>query len=492
MRRDVHIGSELWRVILLRENGSELLVFQNTVGFVLPRVRIPALTRVARALNSEIKAAWGLEVYSLFELASATTSTRKRVPPCCVMEVTRPNATAPEGAQWLPAATAAVASFAEGADIDAIREWWDGLARSRSAATHSPLGQPGCVARVRAWVQQVFRACGMTLEDQFDQFNASPSFSLIRFETSGDAVWFKAVGEPNVRELAISRALARLFPKFVPRLVATREDWNAWLTLEVNGTHPDENADIAKWTSVAAALANLQIASIGNALHLVEAGCKDVRAPRLMRLVDPFLDTMGKLMEQQVKPSPLPLSRSEIALLGKCLKDVLSTDENFYVPNTLGHLDFNPGNILVSEDGVVFLDWAEACVGHPFLTFRYLTEFLTQNHLSASTWLSQITSAYVGPWRCFLTAEVVDRALAVSPLLAVAAYALSLDAWRVPDPCASPETAGYLRSLTRRMKREADVWALQQSCSVSSLSPSPAEVPHVNSCLEGLLPARVV
>jgi hypothetical protein len=95
---------------------------------------------------------------------------------------------------------------------------------------------------------------------------------------------------------------------------------------------------------------------------------------------------------------------------------------------------------------------------------------------SASCWESHLTSAYLKPWRCWLGPREISRALAVSPFLAIAAYALSLRAWRDATQCADPQTARYLRSLTRRMKREAASWAAQKFQRASTSPPSIAEV----------------
>jgi hypothetical protein len=49
------------------------------------------------------------------------------------------------------------------------------------------------------------------------------------------------------------------------------------------------------------------------------------------------------------------------------------------------------------------------------------------------------------------------RALELSPLVAVFAYATGNDLWMDPRKIEQPRTAGYLRSLTRRIEREARV-----------------------------------
>jgi len=51
-------------------------------------------------------------------------------------------------------------------------------------------------------------------------------------------------------------------------------------------------------------------------------------------------------------------------------------------------------------------------------------------------------------------AAIAD-ALAFAPLLAVFAYAAGNDVWNETQRLEEPATAGYLRSLARRMHREA-------------------------------------
>jgi len=53
------------------------------------------------------------------------------------------------------------------------------------------------------------------------QLNGSETFSLLKFETTKAPVWFKAVGEPNVREFLITLKLFELFPDYVPKILAS-------------------------------------------------------------------------------------------------------------------------------------------------------------------------------------------------------------------------------------------------------------------------------
>jgi Ser/Thr protein kinase RdoA (MazF antagonist) len=120
----------------------------------------------------------------------------------------------------------------------------------------------------------------------------------------------------------------------------------------------------------------------------------------------------------------------------------------------LGHLDFNPGNILCSADQCIFLDWAEACVGPPFLTLEYLREHLERLRRERTNLSADVVKPFETTWRRIISAETIFPALALAPVLAVFAYAAGTKAWRDPAKLMKPKFAGYLRGLTRRMNGE--------------------------------------
>ena len=68
------------------------------------------------------------------------------------------------------------------------------------------------------------------------------------------------------------------------------------------------------------------------------------------------------------------------------------------MPDTLGHLDFNPGNILCSANQCVFLDWAEAYVGPTFLTFQYLIEHLGRSLAQREVGPQRLVDHYASNW----------------------------------------------------------------------------------------------
>jgi hypothetical protein len=189
---------------------------------------------------------------------------------------------------------------------------------------------------------------------------------------------------------------------------------------------------------------------------ILASGGRDVRAPFLLAVMDDLFVAMHDLMQRQTKVSPPALTATELSKLCDQLKKAITALAESGIPDTLNHLDMNPGNIFISDQDCIFLDWAEGAVGHPFLTFEYLWEHFKRLHPENSTQREDLISSYANGWRVFASPELISSCLSLTPLLAVFTHAVSTQIWRNHEKLVEPVTAAYFRSLVRRMKREAD------------------------------------
>ena len=455
------LDHDLFRILLYRNQATELLVETSSGAFRLPFVPVSVRKRVAQEILESIKTSWNLETYCLFtfpsEISSRPAIRSIVLESCLVSEQT------PPGMQWLGISALCQKDFDDSDDLAAIQSSLVMFDRYSRGELPGAFGVPGSSRMVTAWIEEQAAAVGLHLSGTFRQLNGGPTFSLIRFETDGPALWFKAVGEPNLREYDITLELGAAFLNFVPQILATRRDWNAWLATEVEGSHPDNHSDIGVWTMVVRQIAELQIASLGQALHLIDVGCSDFRISSLAEMIDPFMEVMAALMQQQTKASPPPLSWRELSGLSTQLHDALAILKDSGIPNVLNHLDLNPRNILVNEARCVFLDWAQAAVGHPLLTFQYLLDHLRRLRPIHQGWQQKLVTEYVDAWRFIVEPKHSIKSLEVAPLLSVFAHAVAQGAWRMGDTLCGTVSAGYLRSLTRRMKLEGDAWSTRQS-----------------------------
>nr|UXE46045.1 hypothetical protein Hi04_10k_c5548_00010 [uncultured bacterium] len=443
-----------YRVLVFGREGTEVLLRRSVTCVQFPEVTIPQCERVAENVASAMKQHWGEIVVCLFEPDTLLSARSSR---CIVVRHWHTCGTMVKPLQWVSASELSPNLFACPDDYRALGE---SLAKCQISVSDAGIGRFARLSwfeELCEWIGNSIASRSLHLTGGFRQLNASPTFSLIRFETNGPAVWFKAVGQPNEREFSMTLKLTQLFPKYTSEIVAARDDWKGWLARETPGTNLAGTSDLSLWKTAAASLAKLQIESIGNWVPLLHAGAHEVTAVALLGTVAPFRETIAELMSQQSKTPPPVISKSELALLGDRIRDAISALQESEIADTLGHFDLNPGNIIVGvPDQCVFLDWAEAYVGHPFYSFQYLLQHFRRMRGEDPVAELTFTSSYLQPWSDFATVQSLAEAMALTPLIAAFAYGAGTDAWRKPEYLRDPKVAGYLRALARRMKREAD------------------------------------
>ncbi|MGA9883509.1 MAG: hypothetical protein WBQ34_07310 [Candidatus Acidiferrales bacterium] len=451
-----------YRLLITRRNGSEILLLPSGPQWTLPRIEVRPGCRLAEELTSEVSRSWGIDTYCLF--VPDTGSEGPNAPEDrAILESTQSNERPPVGTHWM--ARTIAATRCDPQDSRAVVESLAELDAYASGERAGPFAKPGWLRNLFGWTQEQIGPLGLRVTGSFRQLNASPKFALLRLDAGQRAVWFKATGEPNAHELPITIELARLFPQYVPPVLGVHQDWNGWLSAEAEGLSLDKISDFSVWERIAEELAEFQVASIGKHLDLLEASCKDLRIPVLAQRIDPFVARMTELMAVQEKPAPPPLAPSEMAILGEELKDACALLQGCGLPDTVGHVDFNPGNILVTKDRCTFLDWAEGSVASPLLTFEYLREHTARNGIAQAAAGDRLLSAYLRPWKPLYALADLRRAAVLSPLIAAFAYGVVNDSWRSIDPNSNPRLAGFYRSLARRMYREAiEVAQRSESC----------------------------
>jgi hypothetical protein len=441
-----------YRLIITRRGATEVLL--STEGR-LPSLDVLAGTRFAEQLVTGAREKCRLETYCLFAGGLAPSSSAAPPDRFAVMQTIHHDDPAPNGTAWTSSTAAASGGVPLPADQVVLRGALEELARKTTLAEAEPFARPGWIGNLFRWVQGQIEPLGLSLTGAFEQLNAAPSFSLLRIETTGTAVWFKAVGEPNARERAISVALGRLFPSYVPPVLGVHPVWNGWLTAEAAGPSLGASSRPEAWAGAVRALGELQIASITSTELLLESGCRDLRLDQLARQVEPFLTRTKELMAVQVKQSPRILTDSEIRFLGNRLIDALGELGECGIPDTLGHLDPNPQNIMASPNGCCFLDWAEGSVTHPFFTFEYVCEHASRAFASRDEVRETLLAAYLPLWQPLFLPDTLASALSLTPLLAVFACAANSNSGS-PESFENPAFAGYFRSLARRAYREAE------------------------------------
>jgi hypothetical protein len=286
------------------------------------------------------------------------------------------------------------------------------------------------------------------------QFNASANLALARFDRkAGPPLWFKAAGDPAIPDYRITTTLSKLFPHYLPMLVSSREDWNAWW-MEDAGPSFDEDRSADLFGQAISRLAELQKASIRYVPALIAAGCGDQRTSVLRAHIPEMMEYIEEAMARPGVSHAPRLGPTRIREMGVIVEDACFSLEVLGIPDTLLHGDISFGNILAGPRGCVFTDWAHAAVGHPFVTFEHLRAQIAQE-TDTAPWMGRLTEIYRESWSEVLTDAQIECALALVPPVAAILYLFGRRKWLASERRHEPEFQSYVRGLARQIDRAA-------------------------------------
>jgi hypothetical protein len=214
--------------------------------------------------------------------------------------------------------------------------------------------------------------------------------------------------------------LAEMCRESLPHLIATREDWNAWL-MEHAGQPLNLHFDDARWPQVSDSMARLQLASLGHTEKLIALGAADQRPWVLRRHIGEIVAYLEESMGLQTSTKAPRLTSLRLRELGRILGDGCRAMEELPIPNAVVHSDLNVDNILLHSEGCVFTDWSEAAVSNPFIMFEHM-RLLVSSQGGTSSALLSATEMYRSRWLSYLDERTVDRGMAMARLLAPFSY----------------------------------------------------------------------
>ena len=328
-----------------------------------------------------------------------------------------------------------------------VRRWTQTLSDNEAAARRS-FSRPGWIDEAKEWIEAAIgpEDC---LTGEVEQYNATGQFCLAHFKAhDGPGFWLKATGAPNCHEFGITALLANRYSDSLPRLVATRADWNAWLMM-------DGGTPLSSWTSSTVSSAirqmvSLQTRTIGKTDELLHAGAFDQRTGAVRARIPELIAYLTEAMGNQVSTKAPRMERSRLNEMAKILDDACGSMERLAIPDTLMHGDLNPSNVLFRGGNCVFTDWCEAAVGNPFVTLFHI-------HLLGCSvegaWARPLPDLCRNSWLELLEPIQTLRALALIPLLAPFAYLCGRGAWLCSNRRFDPQIQSFARALARRMDR---------------------------------------
>jgi hypothetical protein len=307
------------RLVMIDAHSMRILTTAAPPRPLLPRESIMAYTRVAEALNDAIEQRYGLCTIQLAFLPRAEGQSY-----CAVHEIIASRESLP-GSLSLTALGEIAPSEFSGEDRAIV------LAIMKGEASGL-----GSFARL-GWIHDLLAKVGSYRDrgsmPAIRQVNQGIDFCLLSLSDAAvRKVWFKAVGEPNTREYALTVELARRFPAYLPKILATIPDWNGWVMEDVKGVPLNESDSIYQCEQALTALAVMQKEMATDVASLSALGAKDWTCARIACLSEPFFAESQRAMQAQISTKSRPLRSSELHQLKKNIESALHEFMNAGVP----------------------------------------------------------------------------------------------------------------------------------------------------------------
>jgi hypothetical protein len=456
MTAAIPIDTNEYRVLLVDPESRRLCAVERGGEYRLIRVVVAQRTRLARELQKTLRDAWGLAVLILDILTTEDTSSR-----CVVAELLHGE---------LPAEFRGIQPEQLPSDELSEQERASLLA-VLDGDVKSPFAEIGWMDEAITWLETSTGRRVSSKED-VEQYNAGGGFTLVRFrmERGGD-YWLKATGAPNTHERLVTLLLSKLCRGYVPEVVAERPAWNAWLM--PNDGHgmaalPREASGVVRLLEGAVeSLAELQMKTVGAELDLLEAGALDHRTRVLRTEAEALFAYIDEAMSFQTSTKVVRIETQRLRELQNLFEDVCSSMEDLGLPDTVLHGDMNLGNILVASERCVFIDWCEAYVGNPLVTFEHL---LLLNQIEDPSLKASCDQCLRETYRTAMSkicdSSAIDAGFACMPLIAAASTIFGRGDWLRTPGRSDPRQQAYVRGIARHMDRAAREPVLLRALSV--------------------------
>jgi hypothetical protein len=252
--------------------------------------------------------------------------------------------------------------------------------------------------------------------------------------TEAGAFYFKAAAGWSLHEPRLMQWLADGYPDSFPQVVAVDADRGWLLQREADGgaLPLNEVREEEEWYRAVRRLAEIQVDCSRRTRELRALGCPHRGLEILARRIPRLCADTGAMMPGE----PEGLGRREIAQMANLAPTLLALCEELAsreLPDSVEHGDLNPGNVLSTLSGPVYLDWSDASLSHPFFSMAPLMAEAAAVLPAASHELRRrMRNSYLAPWRAVAGPDSLTRAFEIAQVLAPVHLAATVHAEMLP------------------------------------------------------------
>lgn len=289
--------------------------------------------------------------------------------------------------------------------------------------------QPAQRAAAEAWIAQALAGCGRRITGEIEQVRLRPWSRVLQVPAQGRMVYFKAVARDLAHEVDLTCLLAKLRPGSMPDVLAA-DPARGWLLLDEGGLRLREilqdSPGLERWQAVLREYAQLQVELAVHTADILALGVPDRRLAVLPGLYAQLVES--SLANVEGIPEALtPGERDRLADLSAVVEALCAQLASCGVPESLNHGDFHDGNIFLRHKQIVFVDWGDASLTHPFFSLRTALVSM-ENTLGLAENAPEFAGpreAYLEPFQIFAPLPTLRETLDLSARLAPLSSALA-------------------------------------------------------------------
>ncbi len=278
---------------------------------------------------------------------------------------------------------------------------------------------PAWRAEADAWIEQHVAGHGASTIGSLEQVHVRPWSTVIRVPTTAGDLFFKANAASLRHEVGLAVLLAMRRPDCTVTLhgVDTERGW----MLMANAGRPlreivAEERSLARWLDVLPLYASLQLDLVDDADALVALGVPDLRLAVLPSAAAAMLDRLDAIAPGECPPAVHGRLREALPAIA----DSCAALAAYGLPETLQHDDFHDGQVFVRDGRYLLLDWADACITHPFFTMAVTLEGVIAwglDDVERSVDSGPFRDAYLGAFAGMASADDLASAFATATRL---------------------------------------------------------------------------
>jgi hypothetical protein len=250
---------------------------------------------------------------------------------------------------------------------------------------------------------------------------------VLRVPTDHGVLYFKATTPPFAFEARLTAQLAAWQPDHLPRVYSV-EPQRGWLLLEDVGeglrAQTGADGDFSRWELALRSYAALQQSTTPHADALIELGVPDRRLHQLPALYDRLIaDEVGLRVgtAEGITPAELERLRDFRPKLVALCEQLAA----YHLPDTLHHDDFHDNNVALTGGRIVFFDWGECGISHPFMSMMIALRVVKLLHHQDTPLLDHLRDTYLSAWTAYGPLPRLHQAFTLAHRLAYLVRALT-------------------------------------------------------------------